>query len=83
MQNVPSPQEIFLPHTHNPTTSYLYKLSSPIAHMQLLCHQEEAQPEVGARDRDLGGPDFCQWAPGFSFPLCKGDPIDFRLAQLM
>lgn len=51
--------------------------------MQLLCHQEEAQPEIGARDRDLGGPDFRQWAPGFGFPLCKGDPIDFRLAQLM
>lgn len=26
MQNVPSPQEIFLPHTHNPTTSYLYNV---------------------------------------------------------
>lgn len=26
MQNVPSPQEIFLPHTHNPATSYLYNV---------------------------------------------------------
>lgn len=26
MQNVPSPQEIFLPHTHNPTTLYLYNV---------------------------------------------------------
>lgn len=26
MQNVPSPQEIFLPHAHNPTTLYLYNI---------------------------------------------------------
>lgn len=27
----------------------------------MICHQEEAQPEVGAKGRDLGGPDFCHW----------------------
>lgn len=26
MQNVPSPQEIFLPHAHNPTALYLYNI---------------------------------------------------------
>lgn len=61
MQNVPSPQEIFLPHTHNPTTSYLHNVVISIAHMRLICHQKEAQPEVGARDRELGGPDLCPW----------------------
>jgi len=41
--------------------------------MQSICHQEEAQPEAGARDWESGGPDFCCWCmvgfwPRYSSP---------------
>lgn len=95
MQNVPSPQEIFLPHTHNPTTSYLCNVVISYS--------------TDANDLSSGGSSARSWSKGqrfggswllslacsgllafqFSgfqfcfFFLCKGDPIDFCLAQPM
>lgn len=83
MQNVPSPQEIFLPHTHNPTTSYLHNVVISYSTYATALSPGGSSARSWSKGQRPGGPDFCQWAPGFSFPLCKGDPIDFHLAQLM
>lgn len=78
MQNVPSPQEIFLPHAHNPTTSYLHNVVIPYnAHAVDLSPEGSAghKLEQGAESWGvLTSPTGVQLVLGFAFPPCEREP---------